>query len=52
VEYTIKDMGPFTFIEDKKNVSIEGYAFLDKYRHCIIIVFGENRRDVISEYLK
>lgn len=37
--------------ENKKWISLNGYAFIDKCGHCIMIVYGENRRDSFSEYL-
>jgi hypothetical protein len=36
---------------NKKLVSYNGYAFIDECGHCIIIAYGENRRDEISKYL-
>ncbi len=35
----------------KKLVSYNAYAFLDEDGRCIIIVAGEKRRDLMSEYL-
>ena len=35
----------------KKHISYNAYAFLDTDGHCIIIVPGEKRRDILSEYL-
>ena len=35
----------------KKQVSYNAYAFLDIMGHCMIIVAGERRRDLVSEYL-
>jgi hypothetical protein len=40
-----------TIIIDGKSTSYNGYAFIDESGHCIIIVYGENRRDSMSEYL-
>jgi len=37
--------------ENKKWISLNGYAFIDKWGHCIIIVYGEKKRDLLSEYL-
>jgi hypothetical protein len=38
-------------IDRKTLVSYNGYAFIDEFGSCIIIVYGENRRDMMSEYL-
>ena len=35
----------------KKLISHNAYAFIDKDGHCIIIVGGEKRRDLMTEYL-
>ena len=35
----------------KKQISYNAYAFIDEDGHCIIIVAGEKRRDLLSEYL-
>jgi hypothetical protein len=37
--------------ENKKKTSLEGYAFMDSSGGCIIIVYGDGRRDQMSEYL-
>jgi len=37
--------------ENKKKFSLDGYAFMDSSGHCIIIVYGEGKRDTMSEYL-
>lgn len=33
------------------NKKLNGYAFIDEYDHCIIIVYGESKRDLIIKYL-
>jgi hypothetical protein len=40
-----------TIIIDNKPISYTGYAFIDESGHCIIIVYGESRRDDMSKYL-
>ena len=35
----------------KKQVSYNAYAFIDEGGHCIIIVAGERRKDLLVEYL-
>jgi len=37
--------------DDRKLISLNGYAFLDENRKCIIIVYGEGRRDLLSKHL-
>jgi len=53
MNYTIKKLPTkLTFIDDqKKVVSLNGYAFIDEWGHCIIIVYGEGRCDSMSKYL-
>ena len=53
MKHTIEKLKePFTFIDEhKKTVSINGYAFMDECGGCIIIVYGEGRRDSMSKYL-
>jgi len=43
---------PLTFLDDrKKEVKLNGYAFIDERGRCIIITYGEGYRDVMSKYL-
>lgn len=53
MKHTIEKMEHvFTcFNEDRKLISLNGYAFLDENRKCIIIVYGEGRRDFLTKYL-
>lgn len=37
--------------KNNKKHSYNGYAFMDESNHCIIIVYGEKNRDMLSEYL-
>ena len=37
--------------DQKKHVSYNAYAFIDINGHCIIIVAGEKRKDLMSQYL-
>jgi len=42
----------FIFYDDKKKLQVhKGYAFIDENGHCIIIVNGEKKRDMLIEYL-
>jgi hypothetical protein len=36
----------------KKYFSLNGYAFMDESNHCFMIVYGENRKKSLAEYLK
>jgi len=54
MQFIIENMKhKFTYLDDnKKLISINGFAFIDEIGHCIIIVYGESRRNDVSEYLK
>jgi hypothetical protein len=39
------------YIDGKSFISLDGYAFIDECGNCIIIVYGEGRRDDMSKYL-
>jgi len=50
--FTIKKLeNKIVFEENKKIFSYIGYAFLDKFNHTIIIVYGENKLNLIKKYL-
>jgi hypothetical protein len=51
--YTIQKMKhTLSFIDDnKKEVELNGYAFIDKYGHTIVIVYSEGKRDVMAKHL-
>jgi hypothetical protein len=52
MEHTIEKLKPsLSFYEDKKEIIMNGYAFIDRCGKCIIIVYGEGRRDSMSKYL-
>jgi hypothetical protein len=43
---------PLVFLNDnRKETTINGYAFIDEWGNTIIIVYGEGRRDDMSKYL-
>jgi len=48
MKYTIQIMKTILSFDDKK---LKGYAFIDEWGHCIIIVYGESKRDLIKKYL-
>lgn len=39
------------FNDDRKLISLNGYAFIDENNKCFIIVYGESKRDLLSKYL-
>lgn len=53
MKFTIEKMKtPLTFLDDrKKEIKLNGYAFIDECGHCIIITYGEGYRDLMSKYL-
>ncbi len=52
MNHTIEKMPPLEILDDKgKLIKINGYAFMDECGNCIIIVYGEGRRDAMSKYL-
>lgn len=53
MEHTIQKMNQVLRFQDenKKWISLNGYAFIDDCGHCIMIVYGEGRRDSLSQYL-
>jgi len=52
VLHRIKDFKQKLIIfEGKKKYSYNGYVFLDKFDSCIIIVYGEDKRDEIHKHL-
>ena len=53
MKYTIQNMKePLVYFENKKEVRMNGYAFIDEFNKCIIIVYGEGRRDVMKKYFE
>jgi 6-phosphogluconolactonase/glucosamine-6-phosphate isomerase/deaminase len=52
MEHTIEKLkNPLVMIENGKTTITNGYAFIDKCGGCIILVYGEGRRDSMSKYL-
>ena len=53
MEYTVSKMESQTpIISDNKVTGyLTGYAFIDEFNHCIIIVYGENKRDYLIKKL-
>lgn len=52
MKHTIENMKhKLEYTEGKSVISLNGYAFIDECGNCIIIVYGEGRRDAMSKYL-
>jgi len=50
--FTIQNMKTkIVFEKNKKKFSYNGYAFLDEFEYTIIIVYGENKRDLMKKHL-
>jgi len=37
--------------ENNKKDSLSGYAFIDEWGGCVIIVYGEKKKELLSKYL-
>lgn len=48
MKYTIEIMNTVLVVDDKP---LTGYAFIDESSHCIIIVYGERKRDLLIDLL-
>lgn len=53
MKHTIQKMNSKSsiFDENKKEIILDGYAFIDEWNHCIIIVYGDGKRDAMSKHL-
>ena len=52
MKFTIEKLkNKLEYTDGKSVVSQTGYAFMDECGGCIIIVYGEGRRDGMSKYL-
>lgn len=43
---------PMSWQENKITIKLNGYAFVDEFGRCHIIVYGEGLRDAYLKYLK
>ena len=43
---------PLTFEENRNLTKINGYAFVNEYQQCFIIVYGEGKRDLLLTLFK
>lgn len=51
MKYTISEMeNDLVLTENKKEVRYKGYALIDQYGNCHIIVYGESRKKSLMEY--
>jgi len=48
MECTIQQMESILVIDEKPLI---GFAFIDKWNHCIIIVYGERKKELIEDLL-
>lgn len=48
MKYIIETMKTILIFDDKK---LQGYSFIDEWSHCIIIVYGERKRDLVIDLL-
>lgn len=37
--------------ENNKKISLTGYAFIDDWGFCIMIVYGEKKKELLTKYL-
>lgn len=37
--------------ENNKKNSLSGYAFIDEWGGCIMIVYGEKKKELLAKYL-
>jgi hypothetical protein len=52
MKHTIEKMKhKLEYLDGKSSISLNGYSFIDEFGGCIIIVYGEGRRDAMSKYL-
>jgi hypothetical protein len=52
MKYVIKEMNHnLEFIKDNKKISLPGFAILDEIGLCFMIVYGEDKKDLMINYL-
>jgi len=49
MKYSIQVMEHKLSIDDKL---LTGYAFMDEEGRCVVITYGEKKRDIFSRYLR
>ena len=54
MKYTVEKMKHILryFDKDRKLISLNGYAFISKHGRCMIIAYGENRRDQLIKFIE
>lgn len=40
-----------SYYEKDKKIELQGYAFINNSNLCMVIVYGENRRDIIIKVI-
>lgn len=50
MKYTISEMEDLVVYENKKQLKVKGYAFLDETGSCIMIVYGESRKKALMNH--
>ena len=38
-------------LKNEKKITLQGYAFIDQYGHCICIVYGESKKVFMEKFL-
>lgn len=52
MNYTIVDSKKITYItKEKKEISLQGYSFIDEYGYCFCIVYGDARKKGMKKFL-
>lgn len=51
MKFTIENLSTWASFDENGKTS-KGYAFMDEFKGCIIIVYGEGRRDLMAKYLE
>ena len=51
MKFTIENLSAWASFDENGKI-VQGYAFMDESKHCIIIVYGEGKRDLMAKYLE
>lgn len=52
MNYAISKLEATTpIIKDNKECYLHGYAFMDQYKHCAVIVYGEKQKELMNKLL-
>jgi len=48
MKYRIEKLNDqINYINEKKNFSLNGYAFIGEHEKCMFIIWGDNRKNII-----